>query len=128
MTAVVYTILTLWAFYLLYVLMMGTYRAFLRKKLQGLSLVLLAPALGLAFVLDVLIQFTLASLVFWEIPRKGEWFVTHRLRTYIRQGEGWRWRIADVICRRLLDPFDPTGAHCDSDAPTLADPGDTSLL
>ena len=119
MTTIAYTLLLLWAFYLLYVLMMGAYRAFLRKKLQGLSLILLAPALGLAFVLDVLVQFTIASLVFWEIPRKGEWFVTHRLRTYIRQGEGWRWRIADVLCRRMLDPFDPTGAHCDDAPPVL---------
>jgi hypothetical protein len=54
------------------------------------------------------------------LPRKGEGFVTHRLRTYIRAGSGWRWRIADVLCRRMLDPFDPTGSHCDDDQPALA--------
>lgn len=106
-------------FYWLYVLMMGVYRAFLKKKLQGLALVLLAPPLAVAFLLDVVLQFTLAALIFVEWPRKGEWFVTHRLRSYIRQGSGWRWRIADVLCRRMLDPFDPTGAHCDDKPPTL---------
>lgn len=119
MNAIVYSAMTLVVFYWLYVLMMGTYRAFLRKKLQGLAFVLLLPPLALAFLLDVFVQFTVASLVFWETPRKGEWFVTHRLRTYIRQGAGWRWLIADTLCRRMLDPFDPTGAHCDDEPPVL---------
>lgn len=117
------TLATLWAFYLLYVLMMGAYRAFLRRRLQGLNLLLLSPPLLVAFALDVLLQFTLAWLVFWDRPAAGDWFVTHRLRRYIAAGPalGWRWRVADVLCRRLLDPFDPTGAHCDNEKPTLAE-------
>ena len=105
--------------YWLYVYMMGVYRAFLQKRLKGLSLILNAPPLAVAFAMDVLMQFTLAALVFWEWPRKGEWFVTHRLRRYMRADIGWRSRFSWHICYYVLDPFDPTGAHCDDEPPRL---------
>lgn len=120
-TALLHTLATLYALYLLYVFMMGAYRAYLQKRLVGVSFILLGPVLLVAFALDVFVQFTLASLVFWEIPRKGEWFVTHRLRRYRRGEDGWRSVAATWICDHLLDPFDPTGAHCDEDEPALAE-------
>lgn len=120
MANVIYlTIGALLAFYWLYVYMMGVYRAFLQKRLKGLSLILNAPPLAVAFALDVLMQFTLACLVFWELPAKGDWFVTHRLRRYMREDRGWRSRLSLHLCHYLLDPFDPTGAHCDDEVPVL---------
>lgn len=119
MDLILHSLAALVVFYWLYIFMMGTYRAFLQKRLQGLALVLIAPVLAVAFVIDLVMQFTLAALIFWEWPRRGEWFVTHRLRTYIKHGQGWRWRVADVLCRRMLDPFDPTGSHCDDEPPVL---------
>jgi hypothetical protein len=115
----IWILVALYAFWNLYVYSMGIYRAFLQKRLKGLSLVMSAPILALMFAIDVLMQFTLAWLVFWDRPAKGEWFVTGRLRRYIKQGEGWRYRLADVMCKYLLDPFDPTGAHCDDEPPVL---------
>jgi hypothetical protein len=123
---------------------MGVYRAHLKGRLNGLPLLLCAPVLLITFALDVLLQFTVAALVFWRWPEEvgierrdvvnwgrvwsvpwpvGDWFVTHRLRRYIAAGPalGWRYRFAHSICFYLADPFDPTGAHCDSDPPELKD-------
>lgn len=33
--------------------------------------------------------------------------------------QGWRSRFSWHICHYLLDPFDPTGAHCDDEVPVL---------
>jgi hypothetical protein len=110
-------LLGLYVFWNLYVYTMGIYRAFLQKRLKGLSLIMSAPILALMFALDIAMQYTVAWLVFWDKPR--DIFVTGRLRRYIKQGEGWRYKLADVMCKYLLDPFDPTGAHCDDEPPVL---------
>lgn len=109
----------LWAFWLLYVFTMGLYRAFLTGRLKGLSLLLCAPVVTVAAIFDVLMQITVFTVVFAELPR--DWLVTYRLRRYLRElpADHWRRRWADYLCHHLLDPFDPTGAHCDSDTPVL---------
>lgn len=106
-------------FWWLYVFTMGLYRAFLLGRLKGLPLVLCAPVVFVAFVIDFLMQMTVFTLAFAELPR--DWLVTHRLRRYMRDlpASHWRRRFADYLCHHLLDPFDPTGAHCDSDKPAL---------
>lgn len=113
------TLAALWVFWLLYVFTMGLYRAFLLGRLKGLSLVMCSPVVAGAFLVDLLMQFTVFSIVFAEVPR--DWLVTHRLRRYMRElpPENWRYRWADYLCKHLLDPFDPTGAHCDSEPPVL---------
>ena len=133
-----YIIFACWVFWHGYIHAMGLYRAKLQGRLVGLPLVLSVPVIFVTFALDVILQFTVASLIFWEKPtgigfekRKykgvtvpwpvGDWFVTDRLRRYMAQGSGWRFNVADVICYRLADPFDPTGAHCDSEEPRLAE-------
>lgn len=140
MMILLYTVLACWVFWHGYIHAMGLYRARLQGRLVGLPLVLSVPVIAVTFALDVLIQFTVASLVFWQWPQGfrwerrawhefsyswlvGDWFVTHRLRRYIAAGPdlGWRYKVAHVICYRLTDPFDPTGAHCDSDPPKLAE-------
>lgn len=107
----------LWAFWALYVLMMGLYRALLAKRLGPVLIVLGGPLMVVAFALDFIAQVTVASLVFWQLPR--HWLVTHRLRAYMAGPDGWRRRRAEWICTHMLDPIDPTGQHCDSDTPTL---------
>ena len=135
-----YLLLASWVFWHLYIDAMGLYRARLSGRLVGLPLVLSVPVIAVTFLLDAFLQFTVASLVFWRWPEglrltkhqvkgvsvpwiAGDVFVTHRLRRYIAAGPdlGWRFRVADVICFRLTDPFDPTGAHCDSDPPVLSE-------
>ena len=113
------TLAALWVFWLLYVFTMGLYRAFLMGRLKGLSLVMCSPVVVFAFAVDLVMQFTVFSAVFAEVPR--DWLVTHRLRRYMRElpPTHWRRRWADYLCKHLLDPFDPTGAHCDSEPPAL---------
>lgn len=142
-----FAVLITWAFWHGYVHAMGLYRAKLKGRLVGLPLLMSLPVVAITFVLDIFIQFTVASLIFWEWPRDvgrlerrpvrmfgrsvtlpvptGDLFVTHRLRRYIAAGPslGWRFSLADVVCHRFTDPFDPTGAHCDSDPPALAEKG-----
>lgn len=116
--ALAWTLGALWVFWALYVYMMGVYRAFLSGRLKGLNLVMSSPILAVAFVVDFLMQITVFSVVFLELPR--HWLVTNRLRAYMAGPDGWRKRWANHLCHYLLDPFDPTGAHCDSDPPRLA--------
>lgn len=110
-------LIALYAFWALYVLTMGLYRALLAKRLGPVITVLGGPFTVVAFALDFLMQITVASLVFWDRPR--HWLVTHRLRSYMTGQDGWRRRLAAWICTHMLDALDPTGSHCDSDPPRL---------
>ena len=101
----------LYALWVLYVLVMGFYRARLGGRLKGLPLVLASPFVVVGLVLDAAIQITVATVVFRDLPR--HWLLTSRLRAYIKQRSGWRHDWAQAICHWLLDPYDPTGAHCD---------------
>ena len=144
MNLLFYTLALAVVFWHGYVHAMGLYRARLHGRLVGLPLLLSLPVVAFTFVLDVVLQVTAFARVFWERPHRprferrqvvkwgrvwsvpwpvGDWFVTHRLRRYIAAGPalGWRWRLAHAICHYLADPFDPTGAHCDDDPPTLAE-------
>ena len=140
MTAITYTLLACWVFWHLYIHAMGLYRAKLSGRLVGLPLVLSVPVIAVTFLMDAFLQFTVASLVCWRWPEglgltkikvkgvtvpwiAGDVFVTHRLRRYIAAGPdlGWRYRLAEIVCYRMTDPFDPTGAHCDQDVPKLAE-------
>jgi hypothetical protein len=102
-----------WAFWALYVLTMGLYRAYLDKRLTGPTYVLGFPLFALAWCVDVLAQYTIATLLFWDFPANwSERMVTFRLKRYMAGPDGWRRKVAKFICDRLLDPFDPTGNHC----------------
>ena len=76
----------LWCFYGLYALVMGVYRAHLAKRLSRVSYLLAAPWVAIGYVVDVLTNITLASVIFVELPR--ELLVTTRLQRYVR-GTGW---------------------------------------
>jgi len=97
-------------FYVLYVAVMGIYRAFLAGKLCWYHWALLwwVVLIGLAF--DVLANCTVAWFVFEERPR--EWLVTTRLTRYRKTGTTSQQSIAAFICDNLLDLFDPNGDHC----------------
>ena len=100
----------LWAFWGMYVLVMGIYRAHLDRRLTGLVLVLSFPFVVIGYLMDVFANVTIASLVFLEPPR--EWLVTNRLWRHMHKSKGWRFRLAKYICDHLLDVFDPSGDHC----------------
>ena len=102
----------LWCFWALYVMVMGVYRAHLSGRLSKAGYVLGLPWVITGYLVDILTQFTLATLFFADWPRRGEWLVTDRLQRYVRIRHGWRYRKAKWICDHLLDVFDPSGEHC----------------
>ena len=107
---VLFSVLYIWVFYCLYIFTMGVYRAHLAKRLTTVTTIMLFPVVLLAIFVDILCNFTLATIIFWELPH--QMMVTQRLHGYRQQLGGWRKSIADYICLNLLDPFDPSGDHC----------------
>ena len=66
----------------------------------------------IAVVLDALLNWVVASVIFFEQPQ--ELLLTARLKRYHgpAYAGSWRARLAAWICTHLLDPFDPSGKHC----------------
>jgi hypothetical protein len=99
-------------FWYLYILVMGLYRANMDKRLSGLTLWLAYPAVAVGYFVDLISNWTIASILFLEPPRFLTELVTDRLSRYIKSGSGYRKEYATWICQNLLDFFDPRGSHC----------------
>jgi hypothetical protein len=89
---------------------MSLYRAKMNKTITRTSLIIGYPILAVGAFIDLFMNVTLFSLVFFELPK--EWLLTKRMQRYIKTGTGWRFKVADWICRNLLNIFDPSGRHC----------------
>lgn len=112
LSALGWSLAYLYGFWLLYVLIMGFYRAWLAKKLTKVGLVLASPALLVGYLVDLFANWTLATLWFMEPPRRPLELVTDRLSRYIDQTDGWQKVHAEWVCHNLLDYFDPHDTHC----------------
>lgn len=112
MTYLIGALLFLWVFWYIYLIVMGLYRAKLDGRLTWPVKILGAPALLVGYIVDIIAQYTIATIVFRDWPAKGEHLVTDRLQRYMANPGGIRYRKAKWICEHLLDPFDPTGRHC----------------
>jgi hypothetical protein len=95
----------LWVFYLA---VMNLKRVRDAGKLGTVAKVFGYPVLLVGYALDVLINVTLMTVLFLEIPR--ETTVTARLKRHNRTGSGWRQRLAAWF-EPLIDPYDPSGDH-----------------
>lgn len=109
------TVVYLYVFWLLYVCVMGLYRASLAGRLTGAAKWLAYPVVIAGVVVDWWANVTVATLVFQEPPRSIDELVTGRLARYIDGPECRNKRWALAICRGLLDAFDPSGDHCGID-------------
>lgn len=116
MIAILYSfwVIPLWIYcgWLLYVMAMGFYRAYLDNRLSGVTLYLAFPAVAIGLLMDWLSNWTIATLLFWELPKSPNELVTTRLSRYVYSDSGWRLKCAEWICHNLLDIFDPSGKHC----------------
>jgi hypothetical protein len=108
--ALIYLIAYLYAFWCVYIGVMGIYRAHLDGRLSGVTKVLCYPFVFVGIVMDVVANLLIAPIVFLDLPR--EWLVTDRLIRYIKTDNDWRRQVAEAVCANLLDVFDPTGRHC----------------
>ena len=107
--SVVSSLTTLWILWAMYVFTMGIYKAKLNGKLHKFTFILALPIVIPAVILDFLVNMTIASVIFLDPPR--ELLVTKRLQRYAKMS-GWRKRLADAICSKTLDIFDPQENHC----------------
>ena len=109
MSLVLFFVAYTYAFFAVYILVMGIQRAHLSGRLVGPIKWLCMPMVGVGYAMDAFANLTLASLLFLERPH--EWLVTARLQRHML-GNGWRAKLAHLICDHLLDPLDPSGDHC----------------
>jgi hypothetical protein len=97
---------------------MAVYRAKLAGRLSSVATLLAFPFVIIAVAVDLIMQFTLASIIFMEWPQRSadgklEILVTARLQSYLKNPSGWRKTWAVAICTKLLDPFNATDEpHC----------------
>lgn len=99
----------LWVFYLA---VMNLKRARDAGTLTRNALYLGYPVLLIGYGIDVLVNLTVCTILFLEIPK--EWTVTGRLKRHLYHSEPGSWRevIAAWFCANLLNSFDPDGRHC----------------
>lgn len=119
-------VIFLYVFFALYVLAVGLYRAHLTGVLTKPGYIMGWPWIAVAGIVDFIANVTIFSVIFLEPPQ--EFLVTTRFRRHLANGEesdGWRWRVSNQICKKLLDYFDPRGSHCHPelmvDPPVLVD-------
>ena len=97
--------------YLLWVLYLAA-QALNRARVDGTwrlpARVLGWPVILVTVLLDITINWTLATVVFMDRAREPT--LSQRLSRYLA-GDGWRRAWAAWIGANLLDPFDPSGSH-----------------
>ena len=108
------TIIAIWlvyaalvAFYVLYIAAIQIYNEW--PALAPWVKVLAIWPVAAMLLVDVVMQFTLFTLLFWDTPKEP--LVTQRLTRYRSGPDGWRKRVAVAICEQALNPFDDKG-HC----------------
>lgn len=106
-----YALLSLGAFYALwifYLAVMNLSRAKKAGQLSTTALVLGTPVLIAGYLLDCLVNVFVMTLVLLELPR--ELTVTARLKRHHKESTGWRLAIV-LWFEPILDPYDPSGDH-----------------
>lgn len=99
-----------------YLASMNLIRVYSAEKLPKPTLYFGYVVVGITYVADVWLNYTIATLLFWDFPikvtYKAEGTFSYRLGIYKGQGSGWRYRLTkDIIAPMFLDPFDPKGQH-----------------
>lgn len=106
-----YSALTLYVLWIFYLAVMNLYRAYDAKTITKTALYLGYPILAIGALLDLIVNVFIATVIFFELPRSGEWLTTKRLKR-LKNDAGWRGKIANWTCANLLNSFDPHQNHC----------------
>ncbi len=102
----IYLFITLWTMYLA---VMNLKRARDKGTLPNAAKCFGYPILIVGYVLDILFNLIVGTVLFLELPR--EFVFTSRLSRHL-SSNGYKFKVAIWICKNLLDPFDPSGGHC----------------
>jgi hypothetical protein len=107
----VYSVLLFYFTWSFYLALCPLKRARDDGKLTKAARIFAYPLLAVFMVLDVVFNLTLGSVFFLELPH--ELLFTARLQRHLKDDQrSWRYKVADWLCRNMLDPFDPSGSHC----------------
>lgn len=101
------SVFVLWVFFLA-VMQLRTARD--AGKLRGPVKPFAYAVLYIGWTLDAFVNIFVMTFVFFEIP--GEFTVTARVKRH-KRSVGNRGKIASWLCDNFLDPFDPSGSHCE---------------
>lgn len=77
-------------------------------ELPMASKVLGGPAALVAYLADIVLNWTIVALLFLDLPREPT--ITERLHRYQENPNTKRAKVARWVCVHLLNPFDPD--HC----------------
>lgn len=104
-----FAVFAIWLTWGLFLMVMLLKRNLETKNLPIEAKVLGYPWLAVMIVADFIFNVTVGTVMFLDIPR--DLLFTKRLDRMLDRS-GWRRKLAQYICRTLLDPFDPDGRHC----------------
>jgi len=105
----VYSFALLYSTWLFYLAVMNLQRAKDAGTISRVALFFGYPLLFTGLVLDTLLNMTVCTVMFLDLPR--EMLVTSRLKRYNETDTGWRKKLALWWAHNLLDVFDPSGKH-----------------
>ena len=95
-----------WIFYIAFMGITKHQRT-LRDKM-GITWYGLYPIAGIAVMFDILFNWTIGTLYFFELPR--EFLFTTRCNRHINSDDEGKKARAEWVCKYLLDPYDEN--HC----------------
>ena len=106
--ALLIALVSTYALWVFYIAVMGLKRVRDTVGLSPWALRFGYPVLIVGYVLDVLVNWFVFTVVMLEIPK--ELTVSSRLKRHNQESTGWRLKIVKFL-EPLLDPFDPSGNH-----------------
>lgn len=104
-----FSLLGFWLLWVLFLAVMSLDQARADGKLHGFALYAGYTVLVVGLVVDLLVQITVATVLWLEWPR--ELTVSGRVARLCSIGTGWRQRLAMWFRATLLSPFDRSGGH-----------------
>jgi len=101
--------LSLYLLWLFFLAVMNLKRASDAGQLNRTALVLGAPIVIFGYVLDVVIQFSVGSLLLLDWPEEPT--LSEHLHRLAKQPDGWRGTVSRWVLGTLLADFDTSGGH-----------------
>lgn len=95
---------------------MDIYQAYLLKSIPRPVLPFAYLVLIIGGLVDIVMNFTVFSLFFWEFPQLNpkprEFLLTQRLKRVKNSPIAWKNKLANIICKYILNPFTTNHNHC----------------
>jgi len=107
------TFLAAWKFYIGFAACICAYRQYLKGSLNALNVVLFSPALVSFYFTDLVLNWTLLTLMFGRTP-DGTKSISDRFKYYreVAAPSEFAKQFATFTCEKLLNPVDPSETHC----------------